>query len=791
MKSEKNAAPPALGANGGAKIQGDLMVPPACVNVKNAVAESSNAEVEQDDLAAIYGASGFAFFPCRRDKTPAIRNWQTRATSDLEEIRALIGKTSRDEISLGMVVPKGVLAVDIDSSDALAALRENAPPSWSPGTEGAPIQRTGRGVHVLYRLPAGAVWNALGASSKGLPKGIDIRANGRGYLIVGPSLHRETGRRYLWRTPLKPVHEIPELPAWLQNLLPPRRPPSKVEKPAAPKPAGGDASRLSTAVAWAAESVRLAEPNAGRNNTLNLTAYSVAGIAAAEGLPLDDARERLAAAALEAGLAPEEIQRTIESGFSTGAQKPLPRTAWPCTDLGNAERLVAFAGDKIRYCPPRKKWIIWDGARWFWDDSDGIIEIAKKVIRGIYEEAARCEDSEIRKAISSHAKRSESAPRIAAMIALAKSDPKIVVMPDALDNDAHLLGCPNGVLNLETCELMALRQEFLITKSVACDYDPGARSPLWEAALDTWTGGDKELANYLQKLAGYSLFGAVPEKVFHFAFGPPNGGKSRFLGALRDVLGDYAANADFSTWLVQPNSGGNRGDLTRLMGARLVVSDEARRGARFDESLMKLISCGGGRITRAAKYEAETEFEIRFTLILAANDCPVIRDDDEGSWSRVRRVPFTHVIPENERDPEFQKKLASPSVQKAILSWAVQGFAAWRRNGLGSCSAIEHSGETYHQEMDRFAGFLEECCTLGSGGRVEKSELWSAYQNWASEEGASPLHRKDFNLRIKNLGCVASKKNRQKAWAGISLKTDSLNLGGFSVINDLEAEEGY
>jgi P4 family phage/plasmid primase-like protien len=788
MKSEKNAAPPALGANGGAKIQGDLMVPPACVNVKNAVAESSNAEVEQDDLAAVYAASGFAFFPCRLDKAPAIKNWQTRATSDPEEIRALIDKASRDEIMLGLVIPLGVIAIDIDSGDALAALRESAPHGWSPGMEKAPIQRTGRGVHVLYRLPACAFWGALGTGSKGLPKGVDIRANGKGYLIVGPSLHVATGRRYVWKSPLKPISEIPLLPDWLQSLLLPTGSP-KVER-REESALGGDAARLSKATERCAGKVRIAK-DGERNEGLNIAAFTIAGIAAAEGLPLDDARERLAAAALEAGLEPGETQKTIESGFSAGAEKPLVKSSWPCTDLGNAERLVAFAGDKIRYCPPRKKWIIWDGARWFWDDSDGIIEIAKKVIRGIYEEAARCEDSEIRKAISSHAKRSESAPRIAAMIALAKSDPKIVVMPDALDNDAHLLGCPNGVLNLETCELMALRQEFLITKSVACDYDPGARSPLWEAALDTWTGGDKELANYLQKLAGYSLFGTVPEKVFHFAFGPPNGGKSRFLGALRDVLGDYAANADFSTWLVQPNSGGNRGDLTRLMGARLVVSDEARRGARFDESLMKLISCGGGRITRAAKYEAETEFEIRFTLILAANDCPVIRDDDEGSWSRVRRVPFTHVIPENERDPEFQKKLASPSVQKAILSWAVQGFAAWRRNGLGSCSAIEHSGETYHQEMDRFAGFLEECCTLGSGGRVEKSELWSAYQNWASEEGASPLHRKDFNLRIKNLGCVASKKNRQKAWAGISLKTDSLNLGGFSVINDLEAEEGY
>lgn len=43
------------------------------------------------------------------------------------------------------------------------------------------------------------------------------------------------------------------------------------------------------------------------------------------------------------------------------------RSRFARTDTGNAERLVARFGDRIRFCPPRKKWLYWNGKRWEWD----------------------------------------------------------------------------------------------------------------------------------------------------------------------------------------------------------------------------------------------------------------------------------------------------------------------------------------------------------------------------------------------------------------------------------------
>jgi hypothetical protein len=51
------------------------------------------------------------------------------------------------------------------------------------------------------------------------------------------------------------------------------------------------------------------------------------------------------------------------------------------TDLGNAERFVKRFGDRVRYCPPRKSWLVWDSRRWAWDDTGEVMRLAKKTAR--------------------------------------------------------------------------------------------------------------------------------------------------------------------------------------------------------------------------------------------------------------------------------------------------------------------------------------------------------------------------------------------------------------------------
>jgi putative DNA primase/helicase len=205
------------------------------------------------------------------------------------------------------------------------------------------------------------------------------------------------------------------------------------------------------------------------------------------------------------------------------------------------------------------------------------------------------------------------------MISLASTESGIPIKPNQLDADPWKLNANNGTIDLRTGRLGPHNQADYNTKIIDIDYDPAAQHELWDRFLREATGGDDDFAGFLQRSAGYWATGLTSEKRFFFIYSKKHDtGKSTFADAVRSALGEYAADCDFDTWLEQSSTGGNRGDLARLTGARLVISVEVRRRAKFDTKLMKAVT-GGDPITCAAKYEKEFTFTPSFKILRISN----------------------------------------------------------------------------------------------------------------------------------------------------------------------------
>jgi putative DNA primase/helicase len=442
------------------------------------------------------------------------------------------------------------------------------------------------------------------------------------------------------------------------------------------------------------------------------------------------------------------------------------------TDLGNAERLVARYRDRIRYCPSRKAWFVWDGKRWRLDETGEIYRFAKRTVRGIYAEAEHANDEDARRAIAKHARESEKKARIDSMIALASTEEGIPIVPDELDADPWKLNANNGTICLKTKKLTPHNPADFITKLVPIDYAADAQHPLWDRFLSDVTGGDADLAKFLQRFAGYSATGLTSEKRFFFVYSRHHDtGKSTIADALRSALGDYAVDADFETWLEQSNVGGNRGDVARLTGARLVISVEVRRKAKFDTKLVKAIT-GGDPITCSAKYEREFTYKPRFKIMLVANEAPSIREDDRPMFERCLRIPFDTVVPLVKRDPEVKRRLSDPTdAGPAVLRWIVDGAVAWQREGLGIPTAVKASSDAYAAEMDRFGKFVAECCAIEIGASVTKKDLRETYEAWCKESGIKvPLSAKETVTWLTEHGIADGKTGGVRFWRGIRLK---------------------
>ena len=498
---------------------------------------------------------------------------------------------------------------------------------------------------------------------------------------------------------------------------------------------------------------------------------------------LDPGNARQRAKTLKELEHPDEVERVLKvravakherarrTARRTSSAKPDEPSR--LTDVANGERLVARHGADLRYCHQTREWFVYDGQRWAPDSSGELARRAKETARSIYIEAAAVDDLLESQALAKHAMASERSSRITAMIELAQSEPGVSVASAAFDADPWLLNVANGTIDLRTGKLRTHDRGDLMSKLAPVAYDPtNTRCDRWEKFVERIMGGDGELTGFLQRAIGYSLTGVTDEQCLLFLYGSGNNGKTKLLETLRLLLGDYAIQADFTTFL-ERKSDGPRNDVARLCGARLVTSSEVGEGKRLNESLVKTLT-GSDVIAARKLFQESFEFTPAFKLWLAANHKPEIRGTDVGMWRRIRLVPFTVQIPEAERDEQLLDKLRAEL--PGILSWAVAGCLLWQRDHLMVPSVVQQATSEYRTEMDRVGAFLEECCEFAPTYIVRCRPLYLAYRRHSENAGEFPLSETKFGERLTERGIQREKTEGGKVRVGLRLAPEFAHL---------------
>lgn len=406
-----------------------------------------------------------------------------------------------------------------------------------------------------------------------------------------------------------------------------------------------------------------------------------------------------------------------------------PRSGEHLTELGLAERLVAKHGKDLRFCSSLG-WLIWRGKLWQVDDTGEIFRRAKKTIRDVLREAARIEDADERRKLASFALKSETAAHITNLIRLAESEPPIPVRASDLDTSPDLLNLDNGVLDLRTAQLRAHCREDLLTKMSPVAYDIGAKCPTFDRFLERVLPSES-LRLFAQRAVGYAATGHIREHVLHVLWGNGANGKSTFLSAILDALGDYAMVAPPRLLMLRRHEP-HPAELADLFGRRFVACLESGQGSRLDEEMVKRLT-GGDHVKARFMRQNFFEFAPTHKLFVATNHRPRIRGTDSGIWRRVRLWPFNVQIPAHEQDTELPEKLRRE--RAGILRWIVEGTMAWRRSGLNEPPEVIAATETYRNDSDVMAGFVSECCLTGDAHRADGVELWDTFTRWAERSG--------------------------------------------------------
>ncbi len=452
------------------------------------------------------------------------------------------------------------------------------------------------------------------------------------------------------------------------------------------------------------------------------------------------------------------------------------------TDLGNAKRIFQRHGKDMRFCHDWRQYLIWDGRRFVVDDSGEAVRRAKDTQAALYRWAAEQlaelakdagdeDEDEERKAkaakltkILQHALKWEDARRINASLELLRSD--VPIRPAEMDRDPWSLNVTNGTIDLRTGQLRPHQRDDLLTKLAPVAFDPAATCPLWDACLDKWMGANSDMSDYLRRVIGYALTGDVSEQVLFFLHGAGANGKSTFLNAIREMLGDYGCQA-VSELLLAKNTESHPTERADLFGRRFVATIETDEGKRMAEALMKQLT--GSDNVRARRMRQDFfDMTPTWKLFLAANHRPVIRGTDFAVWRRIRLIPFTVTIDERDKDKHLSAKLREQL--PGILAWAVRGCLEWQRHGLADPEEVRQATEAYQREQDILGAFLAECCTVAEFAKVRSSALLKAYQEWSGDKVITP---QTFRKRMNDKGFQSKDTSGRWYYHGVGLPAEN------------------
>lgn len=533
----------------------------------------------------------------------------------------------------------------------------------------------------------------------------------------------------------------------------------------------------------------------GRNDALNKAAFELGR----RRVPRDQAWQLCRMGAQLCGLLaeePDQTETTFESGYSSGQQRPaldsgailpgVPPDHEPVIrfrkldGIGNGERFVDNFGGLVRYCYELDTWLIWTGKLWSMDAKAAVEAMSKRTARLILREMELAmeqaeaegqtpeEIEAIEKAYKAHYRSAARAGGVSDTLKMAQSEPGVKVMVRQLDADPMLLNVANGTIDLRDGSLRPHRRGDGVTKIAPVTFDPDASCGRWMEFLDRIFDGDEELIAFIQRAVGYSLTGVVTEQCLFFLHGTGQNGKSVFVQTLLHVLGDYGQKAPTEMIMKQERSsaGAATPDMARLRGARLVVAAELEENQRLGEARVKDLT-GSDRIVARHLYREPIEFDPTHKLWIYGNHKPAIRGTDDGIWRRIRLVPFTVRIPDEEKDPDLIYKLQAE--RDGILAWAVRGCVEWRESGLRLPYVVAQATSAYRNESDRLGDFLDECCVVEPLARAGKSELYAAYEAWCRQSGEHAMSKKRLGIQLAERGFGEERDKRRRSWVGLGL----------------------
>ena len=401
---------------------------------------------------------------------------------------------------------------------------------------------------------------------------------------------------------------------------------------------------------------------------------------------------------------------------------------------------------------------------------------------------------------------------------------------EKLDTQPYLLCCKNGVMDFKEGKFRRGYPEDYLSKCTNVSYLPLSPKFPVSYGMGDWRGKPSEeqlrrrneitefmsqlfpiaeLDEYMWEHMASIMIGDISlTQTLHLYVGKGRNGKSTLVdGLLAAVMGSYKVDLPVSFYTTERTKQGSASpEVMKLMGARLACSPEPSKGESMIEGPMKQLTSGIDMMQGRALYKDLVSFRPQCHPVICANNTPIIKATDEGTWRRIRMVPFLSLFTERpvSGDPfhPYQFKVQDRFDEK-IEQWKEVFLAMLIEKAMETkgkvkpCEIVVQASKEYRAKQDVISEFAVDMIVPDKMGKITKTEIQQTFSTWY--RGAYGHGGPSMTEVHEALDRMFGNYNRpQKAWLGVRLimehaKTEEQSLeskGIWGGSRDVVTEKG-
>jgi P4 family phage/plasmid primase-like protien len=280
----------------------------------------------------------------------------------------------------------------------------------------------------------------------------------------------------------------------------------------------------------------------------------------------------------------------------------------------------------------------------------------------------------------------------------------------------------------------------------------------------------EDLRKHVLKLLASCLEGMNREQLYYFFIGVGSNGKSKLVNLMRLIFGDYQTSLQATVFTrKRPESGAANPDIMAIKCRRFIYCQEPDHQEPLNTSRMKQMS-GEDIIEARGLFRDQEKFKVMGKIFMMCNRLPPINSMDNGTWRRIRVIPFESRFEEADHPDLIAKKpnfyLRDNSLDDKLMTWREPFLSLlvhiyekeYMVTGLQpEPPVIKQESERYKADHDAFAKFRSERIrelrngfTEVTNEKISLKEILKAYNRWViTQPGAKKSDAKELEMRCE------------------------------------------